>query len=332
MHKINGWVLCAFMVVFASLAQAQGCNNRFVVFGDSLTDPGNAFVILGVISTPPFSPVPSAPYASHTFSNGPVWAQQLANSLQSPDSGAPALASPGLFTNYAVGAARARPGTGSFDLTTQVALFLTNYHGHACAPPTYVLWIGGDDLSDALTALTTAVNPVQGQTAANAIIAEAVTGIADNVVALAASGARHFLILNAPDISHTPSVRSLGPTAITAAAVLSARFNRALGGTIALLRLFPRIRIARFDDNVLTDAVIADPTAFGLTDVVDPCLRFGVVQNAVCENPEDFLFWDALHPTVAGHGIIAHAVRANAFSQGDTDAIGQLTPGPFIPQ
>src|SRR5262249_29735067 len=108
MHKINRWLLCAFLFL-ASLAHGQGCNNRFVVFGDSLTDPGNAFLILGVISTPPFSLVPSAPYASHTFSNGPVWAQQLANSLQSPDSGAPALASPGVFTNYAVGAARARP-------------------------------------------------------------------------------------------------------------------------------------------------------------------------------------------------------------------------------
>ena len=313
MRKINLWLLCVFTVAFASLAQAQGCNNRFVAFGDSLTDPGNAFVLLGVTATPPFSPIPPAPYASHTFSNGPVWAQQLANSLQSLDSGAPALASPGIFTNYAVGAARARPGTGSFDLTTQVALFLTNYHGHACAHPTYVLWIGADDLLDALTALTTAASPLQGQLAADAIIAEAITGIADNVVALIASGGRSFLILNAPDISHSPVVRSLGPSATSAAALLSARFTRALGETIALLRFIPRIHIARFDDNALTDAVIADPAAFGFTDVVDPCLRFGVVQNPVCPNPDQFLFWDGLHPTEAGHSIIARAVRASEF-------------------
>ena len=49
MHKINRWLLCAFAVAFVSLAQAQGCNNRFVVFGDSLTDAGNAFAILGTI-------------------------------------------------------------------------------------------------------------------------------------------------------------------------------------------------------------------------------------------------------------------------------------------
>jgi outer membrane lipase/esterase len=314
MHKINRWLLVAFLFVFASLAQAAGCNNRFVAFGDSLTDPGNAYAILGVISTPPFSLIPSAPYASHTFSNGPVWAQQLANNLQSPDSGAPALVGPGFFTNYAVGGARARPGTGSFDLATQVALFLSNYQGHACAQPTYVLWIGGDDLRDALTALSTAANPAQGLAAAAEIIDAAITGIADNVVALASSGARNFLILNAPDISHAPAVRLLGPTAVSTAALLSAAFNEALGGTIVRLQFFPGIHIARFHDDALVSAIIGDPAAFGLTDVVDPCLRFGVVQNAVCADPEEFLFWDGLHPTVSGNSIIAHAVQASRFS------------------
>jgi len=313
MHKISLWLLGALIIIFAPLVQAQGCNNRFVVFGDSLTDPGNAFVILGLTSAPPFSPIPSAPYSSHTFSNGPIWAQQLATSVNSADSGAPALASPGVFTNYAVGAARARPGTGSFDLTTQVVLFLDNYRGHACPRPTYVLWIGAEDVRDALTALTTAASPLQGQAAANAIIVAAITAIADNVVALTASGARNFLILNAPDISNSPVVKSLGPTATQAASVLSARFNRALGETIAILRFFPRIHIARFDDNALTDAVLANPAVFGLTDAVDPCLQFGVVQNAVCANPDQFLFWDGLHPTVAGNSILASAVRASQF-------------------
>jgi phospholipase/lecithinase/hemolysin len=43
-------------------------------------------------------------------------------------------------------------------------------------------------------------------------------------------------------------------------------------------------------------------------------LRFGVIQNAVCEEPSDFLFWDGVHPTAAGHRIVARAVRASAFA------------------
>jgi phospholipase/lecithinase/hemolysin len=314
MHKLTRWMLLAFTFASASLAQAQGCNNRFVAFGDSLTDPGNAYAALGVISTAPFSLIPSAPYASHTFSNGPTWAQRLANSLDSPDSGAPAFTGPGTFTNYAVGGARARPGTGSYDLTAEVSLFLSTYGGHACPQPTYVLWIGGDDLRDALTAIATAPDPASGQAAAQVIIGAAVTSIADNVVALAGSGARNFLILNAPDISHAPAVRIFGPPAITAGAVLSAAFNDALGGAIAQLRGLPQVHIARYDDNVLIAAIIASPGEFELSDVVDTCLRFGVVQNAVCEEPSDFLFWDGVHPTAAGHRIVARAVRANAFA------------------
>ena len=37
MHKLTRWMLLALTFASASLAQAQGCNNRFVAFGDSLT-------------------------------------------------------------------------------------------------------------------------------------------------------------------------------------------------------------------------------------------------------------------------------------------------------
>jgi phospholipase/lecithinase/hemolysin len=316
MHKFKFtcWILSTLMVACASLAEAHGCNNRFVAFGDSLTDPGNAYAATGVISTAPFSLIPSAPYASHTFSNGPTWAEWLAFTLGSPESGAPAFVSPGAFTNYAVGGARARPGSGSFDLTAEVSLFLSDYGGQACPTPTYVLWIGGDDLRDALTALATAANPADGQAAALAIIGGAINGIADNVGALYASGAHNFLILTAPDVSHAPAVRMLGPAAIVAGAELSAGFNQALGGAIAQLQELPGIHIATYDENVLTTAIIAKPAQFGLRDVTDPCLRFGVVQNAVCAKPWQYLFWDGIHPTAAGHLIVAGAVLRNEFA------------------
>ena len=314
MHKIICWIVSTLMLACASLAEAHGCNNRFIAFGDSLTDPGNAYAATGVISTAPFSLIPSAPYASHTFSNGPTWAEWLAFTLGSPESGAPAFASPGSFTNYAVGGARARAGSGSFDLTAEVSLFLADYGGQACATPTYVLWIGGDDLRDALTALATAANPADGQAAAGTIISGAIGGIADNVGALYASGARRFLILTAPDVSHAPAVRLAGPAAVGAGAELSAAFNQALGGAIAQLQQLPGIHIATYDDNVLTAAIIAKPAEFGLRDVTDPCLQFGVVQNAVCAKPWGYLFWDGIHPTAAGHLIVAGAVLKSEFA------------------
>ena len=111
-HSIVRATLAALALVCASLAQAQGCQNKLVVFGDSLTDPGNFYAATGTTSKAPYSLIPNAPYAigGHHFSNGRTWAEQLAESISSPASGLPALANPGQFTNYAVGGARARPG------------------------------------------------------------------------------------------------------------------------------------------------------------------------------------------------------------------------------
>ena len=44
----------------------------------------------------------------------------------------------------------------------------------------------------------------------------------------------------------------------------------------------------------------------GIQDFYTPCLTFGVVERAVCGHPEQFLFWDAIHPTRAGYKLTAH--------------------------
>jgi phospholipase/lecithinase/hemolysin len=49
----------------------------------------------------------------------------------------------------------------------------------------------------------------------------------------------------------------------------------------------------------------------GLTNVEDACLTFGVVRNPFCQTPNRYLFWDGIHPTRAGHAILADtAARA----------------------
>jgi len=311
-HSIVRATLAALALVCASFAQAQGCENRLVIFGDSLTDPGNFYAAVGTTSKAPYSLIPNAPYAigGHHFSNGRTWAEQLAESMSSPTSGLPALASPGHFTNYAVGGARARPGASPtpYDLTTEVGQFLTDFGGRACPNATYVIWIGGDDLRDALEAL-----PQTGIPGAAAIISAAVTSIGNNVTTLWSAGARNFLILDAPDVSNAPAVRLAGPGAIGAGAFLSANFNSGLGQAIAELQALPGSHFARFDDNAVVSSIIADPAAFGLTDVRDPCLQFGVVAGAICQSPPNFLFWDGIHPTVVGQGIVANAVRVSLF-------------------
>jgi phospholipase/lecithinase/hemolysin len=85
-------------------------------------------------------------------------------------------------------------------------------------------------------------------------------------------------------------------------------FNSELATAVAALKALPDIEIEEFDVFQLFHDVVADKAAYGL-DVVDvACLTPGDPPFA-CRNPDEYLFWDGLHPTRAGHAILADAVR-----------------------
>src|SRR5437879_5506353 len=309
-HTTLAIALSAIAVSSVPAWADDGPRAQLVVFGDSLSDPGNYFIAFGQTSQPPFAPIPSAPYdvGGHHFTNGKTWVEQLARALDTPPSGGPALANPGVFTNYAVGRARSRPNAPVFpayDLSTQVGLFLADFHGRAPATATYIVWIGANDLDDALNML--ASDPSGAGSAA--IIQTALGYLAYNIQALWSAGARTFLVPNIPDLGLTPAVRALGPVADGAASQLSALYDAALEQTLAALQTLPRSRIIRFDVNGLVHQVVASPQAFGLADAVDACLKFFTLEDPVCEDPQAYLFWDGIHPTVTGHDILEDAAR-----------------------
>jgi phospholipase/lecithinase/hemolysin len=301
--RILAVTVCLLLVSAAGAAESF---DRMVIFGDSLSDPGNHFVAFGIATQPPFAPLPDFPYAigGHHFSNGPTWAEQLSRALGMPTSGKPALRAPGVFTNYAVGRARARAGAAEFpqfDLSTQVQRFLGDVRGHAPSNALYVIWIGANDLDDALIAGQT--NPV----VAGEIIEAAVTTLAGNVYALWAAGARSFMVLNLPDPALAPFVRALGPAVQAAATQVGAIYNDALDAALAQVSGLPGLRLVRFDVKRVFDQIVATHSDDQLRNVTEPCLSFGVVVHAVCEHPNHYLFWDAAHPTKAGHRLIAEA-------------------------
>jgi phospholipase/lecithinase/hemolysin len=283
---------------------------QLVVFGDSLSDPGNFYAIYHEASVRPFAPIPDAPYAigGMHYSNGPTWIEQLGREMHSGISAGPAMAHKG-GSNFAVGRARARAGAPSFpyyDLSTQVGLFLDQSGNRAPADALYVIWIGANDLKDALESL--AVDP--SFATAGGILQQAVGTTAGNMQALWAAGARHFLLVSMPDLGYTPYVASLGPVAQYAAAQLTDAYNVGLDQLVAGLGVLPGIDIARLDVN---SAVFGAAGATGtvghgeVTDFTTTCLHFGVIVGAVCRDPDSHMFWDAIHPTTAGHELIAEA-------------------------
>jgi len=294
-------------------SQARPSSGGIVVFGTSLSDSGNAFSLLGATSTPPdylVDPllVPSAPYArgGQHFSNGATWVEQFARSRGLAGSVRPAFASSDInATNYAVGAARAREDGINVNLATQVDRFLQQSSGVANPDSLYVIEMGGNDIRDALRASATGGNP-------GLVLTQANIAIAGSVQILYAAGARRFLIWRAPDVGMTPALRTLdqfSPGAAQGATALTQAFNDGLDGVVVQLSGLPGIDIVRLDAFALLHALVANPEAFGLTNVTTACITPSIAPFT-CTSPDEFLFWDGIHPTKAVHAIVAQEAAA----------------------
>jgi phospholipase/lecithinase/hemolysin len=310
---LSRWILTgcvALSLAMPGRAEAQEFS-QIVVFGDSLSDPGNAFALIGTASTPPdysLDPflIPGAPYArgGHHFQNGATWIEQFARSLGLAGSVRPAFlgANTGA-TNFAVGGARAREvGTG-VNLPAQVQAFLQQTGGVAPSDALYVIALGANDVRDALIAFS------QGQDG-GAILQAALASIAGNITALHGAGARTYLVWNAPDLGLTPALRMAGPAAAQLGTLLTMEYNAGLATVLAQLSVaLPGIQIVPFDAFGLINDIVANPSLYGMTNVSSACVAPNVPPFA-CENPDAFLFWDGIHPTKATHAIIAAQVAA----------------------
>lgn len=297
-------LILALMLLVPGWASAQTSFDRIVVFGDSLSDPGNAFVILGKANTPPYQSldqllVPDMPYArgGHHFTNGATWVEQLARQFALSGNTRPAFRDLGTdATNYAIGGARAHDKAGAATITFEVTTFLNVFGGQAPANALYVVEFGSNDIRDALEAQNAA------------IIEQAVDSVQANIASLYSAGARKFLVCNAPDLSLTPALIATDkvmPGAAAAAHQLSLYYNFLLDYLLtSMTSQYPDMQVVRVGFFGKLEEVVGDPAAFGLSVVDTPCLTPGSAPYA-CSKPDTFLFWDGIHPTERMHTVIS---------------------------
>ena len=303
------WALVHCVAILLGAPGWVAAQSRFsgiVVFGTSLSDPGNAFVLLGEQGTPPdfmLNPllIPSVPYAKggHHFSNGATWVEQFGSSVGLEASVQAALGTEDpQVTNFAVGAARAYHDGVNFNLTRQVDTFLLRSGGVASSQAIYVIEMGSNDIRDSFQIYAAGGN-------GGPILQAALGSIAANIQRLYVAGAREFLVWAAPNVALTPAIRSLGPAAGGLATSLTQAFNGGLVQVLAQLSLgLPGVNFARLDAYQLLNVIVADPHVFELADVTTPCVTPENVPFS-CMHADGFLFWDGIHPTRAGHAILA---------------------------
>ncbi|GIL95130.1 hypothetical protein Vretimale_1206 [Volvox reticuliferus] len=292
--------------------KSVGKKYTLVFFGDSLTDPGNVFAAGGV-------PDPKIYYKGR-FSNGPIWTDLLAKTLQATAGSKSAVQ----VRNYAYGAATACSfpaiqATFPFvkDLTAQVSAFAADVKsGKARLTGTKALvfqYIGVDDFlsffHDILATNSTPTAEAIGQMIQNTVACR----VAGAAAAAAVKGVTDIVILPLAPL-HLSSVvpaalkqTVLDIESVSGQATLAAMAN--LNNTLAAAPVNSPgagVRIWVLGDTrwVTNGVGKVDPP---FTHIEDPCFVQPVSSMVitpgikVCTDPENYFFYDDVHPTTRFH-------------------------------
>ena len=299
-HRLlAGALLAATALTCATPAAAQRID-RIVAFGDSYADDNNATsLILANPGTPAATRAQIQQlYPTGRFSGGTNYIDTLSQLLNAP------------VENFAIGGARTDNGNqtpGLPGFTFEVNTFLAGG-----APPPFqtvtpsfgegdllTVSIGGNDAR--AFAGTVAAAPAAAQLAAASASA--------NLDRLVAAGAPTISFL-AGNTARLPEVAT-NPAAQAVRNAFSTSFNTAIQGTLAGYAANGVI-VHYTDLTLIGDAIVANPTAFGLSSA--GACNLGAGGSGCISDPagaNQFLFYvDQLHLTSAGFAIVARYIQA----------------------
>ncbi|MFJ6024416.1 autotransporter domain-containing protein [Brevundimonas sp. NPDC092305] len=270
----------------ATAAQAQSYN-RLVVFGDSLSDNGNLYAVSGQPTSPP--------YFQGRFSNGPVFTELLGFNAGRFTAGAPVTGS----VNYAFGGARTDSAASPPGMRNQLLAY-TSAGGTFSSTDLVSILGGANNIFQAFPGA--AASPTTAQSTIQAVAGAAATDINFIVNSVAGAGAGTILVSNLPRLGITPQFRATGASGMALADFAGQQFNSALATNLmATAAARPGTNIILLDLYKVSDVLAARPGDFGLTNVTASCFN-GVT---VCSAPDTYLYWDGVHPTAAGHRLLA---------------------------
>ncbi|WP_295948966.1 autotransporter outer membrane beta-barrel domain-containing protein [uncultured Xanthomonas sp.] len=286
-------LLAAAIVLAAAPAFAQSTYSRTLFFGDSLTDAGYYRPLLPA----------SVRAVTGQFTTNPdfVWAQYVAEYY---GTNAAANGNGQIGDDYAAGNARVGVANPSAlgvapSLATQASNYLAANGGKADPNALYSVWGGANDLF-----------AIAGGAPVQATIGNAVTAEVGIVASLQNAGARYVMVNNLPDVGITPRFRAGGAAAMAQGTALATAYNTALfsGLKSAGLRVIP------VDTFHLLQEVVANPGAYGFTNVTGTACQPQITAQSLTCNPtsyvsadaaDTYVFADGVHPTGRTHELLA---------------------------
>jgi phospholipase/lecithinase/hemolysin len=273
--------------------------SSFWVIGDSLADNGNAFA---------FAPeaIPSPPYFEGRVSDGPTFAESLADDFDAEGkpndilafAGAQAVTDGDLIPDLAAQAFAPFPiyADGGTGLIGRAAQFGPR--------PLVSLFIGSNDV---LGAFGRGEDPVA---AAGAAASEVLGSIAG----LSGFGLRDFIVLGLPDFGLIPRLNGLPAPVRDVASAAALTFDATIAAGLGTLPA--GVQVTQVDVFSALRDILGPDNPLGLTNTTDACLTFGMDADGnrtitgLCADPSTYAFFDDIHPTGTVHAALADTVRA----------------------
>jgi len=328
MRKFLGVV--AFLVSVGLPASANAALqtlSSLFVFGDSLSDGGNSGLVSQAATNGAYT-YPPSPYYNGQYSNGPVAVEYL---WRSYNGNAPFIPSLAGGTNYAIGGATT--GVDNFNAISsttgalgpayvqlgnnwQLNTFGAQLAGGRTFDPVsslFVIWTFPNDVfnwveNGGFTSGTIGGAAGVGPVGVDALIGNGINNIVQTVLALASTGAQHFLIPNMPDLGEVPEFK--GTAFEPGMKAVSQGFNFYLAQALtALDAQLASAEIVQFDLFETLNRAAANPGAYGFMNTTEKCIDH-ILDGRCDPSNNTWLFWDGVHPTTYAHSIIGAEFRA----------------------
>ncbi|KAJ2382033.1 hypothetical protein GGI23_007456, partial [Coemansia sp. RSA 2559] len=313
--KVSSLLACTSAFFFASvtIAAPASTTSNFIVFGNSLSDNGNAAKLLNAPA-----------YWDGRYSNSYVWNEYVSDLLGMD------------LINKAYGGA-----TSNNDISPASSNNITipSFHDQVEAwlaanpsPSQFNLdndiiqiEIGGNDILHNVEAL------VLGSLDLHTFATKVAKSVATDIQTLIDAGYKNIDLWNIPAIERTPTVLGLGASTLMKPVVES--INSAIAqlvGAVINDNSDKTQNVHIFDLYSLMIACLEPQvlTVLGITDSTDACYTTDSSGNAnICTNPDEHFFYDGIHPAGRMHytwGVAAAILTRNPSTTLDTNEILSL--------
>lgn len=278
--------------------------SRIYTFGDSYSDNGASRRISteavkagvdGAFILPPF-PQLYDPDGRWTNAGGLVSVEVLAKkeNLQ--------------LTNYAVGGAKSGNGnlsswldpyknTGLFG---QVDEHKTELKGVADPKGLYFVFISTNDLLEKFF--------FNQPGSVEQLASKSVDNIIEGISKLASIGAKQFFVVNSTDLTILPLFKNNSGDA----AKFRDTINQLLPNKLNEFEAKLGLQIALYDHVAISNKIRANSTQYGFTNINHACQSVYLPSGngSGCSTPDNYYFWDEIHPTRRTHEIIGEDMAA----------------------